>query len=435
MMADDPADGVVVLFGGIGAAKTDCNNTWEFKAGVWTNVTSGLSPIGRFWGSMSYDTAAGRVILFGGNHNLNPEYTNDTWSFHAGVWTQLTPSGPAPGRDDQNQVDDVADHEVVMFGGLDSVENVNDTWTYTDGNWAQVDQSNGGPDARGRRRDGVRRCRSICGDVRGYPANTYYYSTWVFHAGAWTRYALTPTAGAGTIWGQMAYDAADQYVVLFQGDGAYNSTWEFNFTAAISPPLSVSANAAPLSGGAPLLVAFSASASASGGTAPYSYAWNFGDSGTSSVESVTHTYTKTGMYTATLNVTDSGSGKFTKSWSVNVQATGLSVVITASPTSTSVNQTVTFTSTVSGGIAPYSFLWNFSDHTTASTQNTTHQYASKGVYLVVLAVRDSEGTSVSRNVTISVSSSANSAAASNSYTVWILLPYPSRSFWCSSWSS
>ena len=43
----------------------------------------------------------------------------------------------------------------------------------------------------------------------GYPANDYYYATWVLEAGVWTQYDVSPTPAAGTIWGQMTYDAAD----------------------------------------------------------------------------------------------------------------------------------------------------------------------------------------------------------------------------------
>ena len=44
--------------------------------------------------------------------------------------------------------------------------------------------------------------------------------------------------------------------------------------------------------------------SASGGSAPYSYSWNFGDGGTSSLANPDHSYTNPGSYTATLTVKD-----------------------------------------------------------------------------------------------------------------------------------
>jgi PKD repeat protein len=425
LLADDPADGAVVLFGGIGAAKTDCNNTWEFKAGTWTNVTAGGGPTGRFWGSMSYDTATSQVLLFGGNQNLNPSYSNDTWAFHARTWTRLSPTTQPPARDDENQVDDVADHEVVMFGGLNTIDYVNDTWTYSGGNWAPV---TGGtvPDARGGAGMAYDAAAQSVIMYGGYPANSYYYSTWVFHAGAWTQYALTPTPGAGTIWGQMAYDAADGYVVLFEGDGAANSTWALNFSGTGPAPLSVTASALPLSGPAPLPVTFSALAS--GGMPPYSYLWKFGDQATSSTENLTHTYTTAATYTANLTVTDHAAGTVGESFTIVVQtAQGtpapLELSIAATPLNASVNQTVTFTSTPSGGNPPYSYSWNFADHSTASTQNPTHSYAMAGSYRVMLTLTDSKGASVQRNVTVSVGNAAQSPAASssNDLTYWIVI--------------
>jgi len=43
---------------------------------------------------------------------------------------------------------------------------------------------------------------------------------------------------------------------------------------------------------------------ASGGTTPYTWAWDFGDSGTATVQNPTHTYAATGVYNVTLTVTD-----------------------------------------------------------------------------------------------------------------------------------
>ncbi len=70
---------------------------------------------------------------------------------------------------------------------------------------------------------------------------------------------------------------------------------------AVRPsPLTVSCEAAPYEGPAPLTVSFSASAS--GGYGVYDYAWSFGDGGTSLERAPTHTYAAPGTYTATVTV-------------------------------------------------------------------------------------------------------------------------------------
>ncbi|MCI4326300.1 MAG: PKD domain-containing protein [Thermoplasmata archaeon] len=406
-LADDPADHVVVLFGGQqGYRGVLENDTWTYHAGVWTNVTSTVAPPGAFWGSMSYDSGTGTVILFGGNArgNASTEYSNDTWSYHAGVWTELAPPTSPPGRDDQNQVDDVGAGGVVMFGGLNSSSDLNDTWLFAGGSWSLLTTATG-PDTRagpGMAYDAAEGAAVMFG---GYPANDYFYTTWVLQAGIWTPYTLNLTPAAGTIWGQMTYDAADEYVVLFQGDGSWNSTWELSFSANVSTPLELVANATPQTGTAPLSVNFTATAS--GGTPPYSFAWTFGDGGTSTVRNPEHTYETADAYSANLVVTDDASAMASKSWTITVTSPNgppaLTATISATPQSALTTTTVTFASDVSGGTRPYTFLWEFADHSSAQTANATHEYAAVGTYDVTFLVNDSVGGSVTKTVTVTVS--------------------------------
>lgn len=72
-----------------------------------------------------------------------------------------------------------------------------------------------------------------------------------------------------------------------------------------SAALAAFASASPASGGAPLAVNFTGSAS--GGTAPYTYAWDFGDGTSSTEQNPPHTYSASGSYPVTLTVTDATS--------------------------------------------------------------------------------------------------------------------------------
>jgi hypothetical protein len=100
--------------------------------------------------------------------------------------------------------------------------------------------------------------------------------------------------------------------------------------------------------------------SATGGTTPYTWAWTFGDGGTSTVQNPDHTYTTAGNYTATLTVTDAATNTATDTAAVRVIAPlphfsiesikgplGISAVIKNTGT---VNATVSWKINLTGGL-------------------------------------------------------------------------------------
>lgn len=74
--------------------------------------------------------------------------------------------------------------------------------------------------------------------------------------------------------------------------------------AGCNKPPVASFTALPLSGQAPLVVSFDASGSVDPDGSIVSYAWSFGDDGSSSGITTNHTYNSDGSYTAWLTVTD-----------------------------------------------------------------------------------------------------------------------------------
>jgi PKD repeat protein len=176
-----------------------------------------------------------------------------------------------------------------------------------------------------------------------------------------------------------------------------------------STPLSATAAGSPLTGNAPLTVSFTGSAT--GGTAPYSYSWNFGDgSATSTTQNPSHAYSTAGTYTATLTVTDSSSPvkSATSTVTVTVNAVGNPLAATASgtPTSGQIPLTVAFTGAASGGTPPYSYSWNFGDGTATSTaQNPSHVYNTAGTFTATLTVTDSAAPAHTATATVGVTAS------------------------------
>src|SRR5881296_3568567 len=99
---------------------------------------------------------------------------------------------------------------------------------------------------------------------------------------------------------------------LTSNDASATPMAEF-FTAN---PLSASFTYSPSNPAPVLAVTFTASAT--GGTQPYSYSWDFGDGSTSNGQSVNHSYLLTGTYTVTLTVNDANGATVSTSQTVTV---------------------------------------------------------------------------------------------------------------------
>jgi len=167
------------------------------------------------------------------------------------------------------------------------------------------------------------------------------------------------------------------------------------------PPLQVTAVANPSNGVAPLSVSFTSSVS--GGLSPYTYAWAFGDGGTSSLANPTYTYQTAGTYSVTLVVQDSQGTQKSATASVNVIAP-LTATMAADVTTGTIPLAVSFSVTVSGGTAPYTYAWDFGDGSSSTQQNPSHTYQIAGTYTVSITVTDGGGRSITRTTTVTANS-------------------------------
>lgn len=79
----------------------------------------------------------------------------------------------------------------------------------------------------------------------------------------------------------------------------------------------------------------------------------------------------------------------------------LVVSATADPASGGAPLTVAFASTVSGGVGPYSYFWDFGDGSTSTEANPTHVYTAGGTYSAELTVADDCGV-LSATATVTV---------------------------------
>jgi len=110
--------------------------------------------------------------------------------------------------------------------------------------------------------------------------------------------------------------AGDFTATLTVTDNASNHDSDSIIIHASESSLIASIEASTTSGVAPLTVNFTGSAS--GGTPPYSYYWQFRDGGTSTSQNPSHTYSQPGNYSAKVTVTDSADNQDSEWLEINV---------------------------------------------------------------------------------------------------------------------
>ena len=140
----------------------------------------------------------------------------------------------------------------------------------------------------------------------------------------------------------------------------------------------------------------------SGGTPSYSYSWNLGDGRTVNGQNPTVVYENENTYTVTLTVTDSVGATATDTAQVSVYGVDSLVVSINGQCNGIADVPMYLSSSVIGGTAPYSYIWNFGDGTTSNLANPTHTYESEDTYTVTLVVTDSQGKEDSDTTTVTV---------------------------------
>jgi PKD repeat protein len=142
--------------------------------------------------------------------------------------------------------------------------------------------------------------------------------------------------------------------------------------------------------------------SATGGTPPYTYYWDFGDEEYGMGQYPVHTYHEEGIYTVTLTVQDSHGSTATDTSTVTVAGYDELVANAGGPYEGAPSDAIYFRGSVTGGKAPYTYHWDFGDGSSANQQTPVHMYDIEGTYTVTLTVTDDEGTSDDHIVTVDI---------------------------------
>jgi N-acetylneuraminic acid mutarotase len=145
----DPRGHQMLIYGGANERGTSLEDLWSFRpaTGAWTQLAgTGPAPRARIRHSAVWDAAAGEMLVFGGY--ADPDgYTSELWGYRPEErrWTVRAPEGAAPaGRSRHSAVWDTASGRMLVFGGyVGGVDYLGDLWAYESSRnaWTQLTPS------------------------------------------------------------------------------------------------------------------------------------------------------------------------------------------------------------------------------------------------------------------------------------------------------
>lgn len=194
-----PAVGVVLYGGSSGSGTQD--DSWRYDGTTWVETCDPCDPGARSGHNVVYDTANGRLLLFGGStDDTFATATNELWEgLPGGVWNLLTPGGTAPSaRWGASATFDVARGRLVVFGGQDtSGARSNEVFEYDGTDWLGPFVTADSPSAR----DGAASAYSVgLTHVYGGEGGGYLDDVHAWDGTDWTpgptAYTNTPRTGA-----------------------------------------------------------------------------------------------------------------------------------------------------------------------------------------------------------------------------------------------
>lgn len=193
------------------------------------------------------------------------------------------------------------------------------------------------------------------------------------------------------------------------------------FTVAAAPKPPVASAGGPYTATTGVPVTLSAAASTDPAGLPLTYAWTFGDGGTATGATPSHTYAASGTYAATVVVTNSAGASSSASASVTVKDAPKPPVANAGgPYTATTGVPLTLSAAASNDPAglPLTYAWTFGDGGTATGVTPSHTYAASGTYTATVVATSSAGlsSSATANVVVKDAPKAPVANAGGPYT-------------------
>ena len=368
------------------------------------------APVARAGGPYAAETGA--AIRFDGSASSDPEEQalTYTWTFGDGQ----TATGATPSHTYQDP-------------GTYSVElTVRDTEgaTNTASATATVTRANRPPvaDAGGPYSGDAAQTITFSGAASSDPDGDALTYSWTFGDG---------TSGTGAVV-RRSYSTPGSYTATLTVADARGATAAAPAAVTVRPinqrPTAVVGG--PYSGEAGVAVAFSGAGSTDPDNDPLTYAWSFGDGGTSTGATPSHSFAAPGTYTVTLTVSDGRGGTHSASAQAAIAAANQPPVARVDgPSEGEAGTMLAFSGALSsdpdGDLL--TFAWSFGDGRSATGPAASRAYATAGTYTVTLTVNDGRGgaNTATRSITVTPAPAGNRppvAAAGGPYSGEVGLP-------------
>lgn len=195
----------VILFGSA-RGLFPSGDTWayDFNSNTWTQMAA-KGPIHRLGVRMAYDIKSDRFISFGGYNANRDEMYQDTWAydFNSDTWTEMKPVIHPPGQNFHSMTYDTKADRVILWGGDTETGSSHppkdpSVWAYdfNSNTWEQKETSNG---------PGARAYSTIAYDIEsdliilygGYSIGSHEMWAYDFNKNAWEK--LEPDIHPGNL--------------------------------------------------------------------------------------------------------------------------------------------------------------------------------------------------------------------------------------------
>src|SRR5437867_6382970 len=141
-----------------------------------------------------------------------------------------------------------------------------------------------------------------------------------------------------------------------------------------------------------------------GGSGPFSFSWNYGDSRLGLGNPVSHSYAA-GTFNVTVTVADAVGETAAVTHSVAVTQSLAVSIASIAPSLSEIEVSTSFVATATGGTPTYTFNWDFGDGGPAVSDSlATHTYTAAGTYAVTISSTDSANHTTTSTQALAVNS-------------------------------